>query len=41
MEEPIEFKTASQQKEWKESINKEVQAIIKNKTLDIIDKPAD
>ena len=40
MEEPLDFATASQHAEWQSAIQKEVDAIMRNKTWDIIDQPS-
>jgi len=39
LEEPITFKEASSQKDWKTTIESKVKSILKNKTWDIIDRP--
>jgi len=41
MEEPISFKVANGQKDWRKAIENEVQSILKNKTWDVIDRPND
>ena len=41
MEEPLDFSSASQHAEWQLAIQKEVDAIPRNRTWDIIDRPSD
>ena len=40
MEEPLDFSIASQHAEWQSAIQKEVDAILRNRTWDIIDRPS-
>ena len=40
MEEPLDFNSASQDAKWQSAIQKEVDAILRNRTWDIIDRPS-
>ena len=39
MEEPMDFYTASQQKDWQSVIQSDIKSILKNKMWDVMDRP--